>query len=414
MTVPARIGKTSLTDGIGLAESPMVAAACWIITRLLLVATMGDVFYPTHGLLGDIHLYARWAHGPLSHGHFPTGNTWQYPPGAAGVLGLPTALHLAYFPTALAIFVGSDAAITTLLWRRGRDTHVGAWVWIWGVALLGPIALSRFDVVSALFAVAALMVTARPAFSGALLAVGALIKVWPGLLLVGFPDRDRGRAFSAAVVTASITTLAVFVFGPQGQLSFLSGTRGRGLQVESVAATPFVLLHMLGVGPDPEINYGAQQVTMHGSSAVAAACKSATLLVALGALLIAVRRPAWLVGSPAAIGLALVSLVLVVSPVLSPQYLIWVLALVAVVAAESGRLPRSGRLLMLCAALTQVFYPALYRQMLAGHLIASSALIIRNIVFVMAAVTAVRAVLADRSPTAPMVEGVRNALAGAR
>ncbi|QSY47912.1 glycosyltransferase 87 family protein [Streptomyces griseocarneus] len=76
--------------------------------------------------------------------------------------------------------------------------------------LLGPIVYARYDVMVTAVAVAALLAAARRTrLSGALTGFGALLKVWPLLLLIGTPRGPRTRStWGAALATAGI--LAMF------------------------------------------------------------------------------------------------------------------------------------------------------------------------------------------------------------
>lgn len=83
---------------------------------------------------------------------------------------------------------------------RPGKTLRGAWVWAIGVPLLGPTVYARYDLMVTALAVAALFAGARhPRVMGTLAGFGALVKVWPVLLLVGAVKR---RAWAAAAVTA--------------------------------------------------------------------------------------------------------------------------------------------------------------------------------------------------------------------
>ncbi len=59
--------------------------------------------------------------------------------------------------------------------------------WLWFVPAIGPMAYFRFDLVPAMLAGAAVLAAARrPAWSGALTAIGARLKLWPALMLPSF------------------------------------------------------------------------------------------------------------------------------------------------------------------------------------------------------------------------------------
>jgi hypothetical protein len=311
---------------------------------------------------------------------------WQYPPGAAAVIGAPHFLHVSYAFGLLTLILAADLAITALLVRSSKSL-TGAWMWVAALTLVGPVAIVRFDMVPALCAVIALVVQARPLIAGAALAVGGLVKVWPLALLPSLPTaRLRATLTAGIVVIASVA--AVAAWGPEGWAGFLHGQRARGLQIESVPATPFVFLHALGVGTGSTLAYGAQQVTMPGAGAVATLAKVVTGLLLLGIIWGARSRSLRSV-DPALFALATVLVILVASPVLSSQYIVWPLAVGAVVVARRG-VSRSWIALLGAAALTQVLYPALYDNLLLGGLAGAVDLLIRNVLLVMATVLCVR------------------------
>ncbi|BFO20807.1 hypothetical protein SHKM778_71950 [Streptomyces sp. KM77-8] len=66
-------------------------------------------------------------------------------------------------------------------------------MWVAGVPLLGPTVYARYDVMVTAVAVAALLAAVRrPRLAGVLMGFGAVVKVWPALLLVGVRRWGRG------------------------------------------------------------------------------------------------------------------------------------------------------------------------------------------------------------------------------
>lgn len=395
-------------------------APAWVITRLLLVWVVIGRPGTQQDVRGDLHLYDRWSAALLHGSTAPFDDArWQYPPGAALVMAGPRLLPFSYVTDFLVLALVTDALVTLLLWRRG-GTAAGAACWIAGVALLGPVAITRFDLAPSAATVAAMLV---PALAGGLLiGAGAGVKLWPALLAV-LPNRARGshrplgRAL-AAVLGLLIVTLPVVALDSGLATAALRHQAARGVQVESIAASPFVLAHMLGRSSAAGYSYGAFQITGAAASAIALVA-----IVLGGCAICFVLWEAWRPAVPrsgllsearadapidrsrrcpplASTATAILLCLLVAYRVLSPQYLLWPLATlsVAIARAEVGA-RRTGGLLLGAALLTQIVYPWRYNDLLQGRPGAGAVLLSRNALLVAAAVSAVLAVrAAARSP----------------
>lgn len=367
--------------------------SAWLLSRVLLVAAphLSGSRHNT-AYTGDVRLYARWGR-TLAGGHFPVHDpSWQYPPGAGAVLALPELLPGGYRGAFVTLMLGLDAAVLAVLIARGRHgSPAGAWVWVVGTTALGPIVLNRFDTAPTLLAVCglavALAVPGRPLAAGVLLGLGAVVKVWPAVLLPA--TRDRGRAVVGALIAGlgTLGTLALTGRMSAG-LDFLHNQRARGLQIETLAATPYVLARAFGASGVRVVHeYGAFQVIGPGVSLAVTVTGLLGGAVVLTYLLLARRRPADL-----GLGVAALLAVLVTARVLSPQYLIWALGVVALdVAGDGSRQRGTAVLLVLSAALTQWLYPFSYDGLLHGALGSALLLAARNGLLVAACVVALRA-----------------------
>lgn len=195
-------------------------AAAWFTTRALMLWLLAHNSLPLlgHGAVAREvgSLYQRW-YGVLAHGAFPAHDTlWQYPPGAGPVLLSPGLLPgLTYFRAFVVLTLAADAVIALALTRAGTRpgrSLLGAAVWVGGLPLLLHLPLARYDVqVTALAVIALLTLPRSTRACGAFAALGALVKVWPVLVLVGTP---RGRptrsawTWAAATGAVSLTLLA--------------------------------------------------------------------------------------------------------------------------------------------------------------------------------------------------------------
>jgi len=395
-------GGTAIAFAGGPRRPRLLLLAAWLLSRAaLLVALVAG----TTMVLGDVVLYQGWVRGMTSgHGLPVHDERWQYPPGAAVVL-LIAGLEPRYMWGLVGVVFVADAAVFFALLRG--QSPLGAAVWVVGPSLLGPLTYARFDVVPTAFAVCGLLWGRRPVLAGAALAIGGWVKVWPVLLLGALRDR---RAVPGALLGAAVASIAVVLaLAATGQLgaatAFLAFQQARGLQVESVAATPFMVARAFGIGPPPVYQYGAMEVATAGRDVAVAVCTAGEAMVLVffaAAALRAWRRPPPAAGPQAAgpptagqagadRALALVLGLMVTSRVLSPQYLLWALGLAATaVAMGSRRQWTTAVLLLVAAAASHLVYPVLYSGVLSGRPLPTGVLVVRNLLLIAATVSAVR------------------------
>jgi len=342
----------------------------FVVTRAwLLLIPFGVIPYIGGTLvINDVTLYGQWAQ-MLQSGRFPVGDEmWQYPPLVGPVFALGALVPPDPTLGLMLVMLAFDAATFTVLMRRAGQggSLEGPWAWIVAGMLIGPVWLTRFDVIPTLFAVLGLLAVSRPLRSGALLAVGALLKVWPALLLLSVPRRAFPKALAAFVVTAGALLLALMLT-MEGAGSFASEQRERGLQVESVPAWLFLVAHVFGWPRRFVYRYGAMEVSAPGVEAMALAVTVLTL-ASLAALVILRFTGRLDHASPADIALVVVLVSMVTSRVLSPQYLVWVAGIAAVCLLDPGtRMRPVIVLLMPVAALGQILYPMHYDWLLSDR-----------------------------------------------
>jgi hypothetical protein len=337
----------------------------WLASSALLVVEVVS-FASGHVNLQDVARYEEWASTLAAHGEFPDGHGWQYPPGAGLLMLVPRLFSIGYGEAWVGLMLLVDFVGFLLLARLARRSgnETGVWVWLLGLPLLGIIPLLRFDLVPTVIAIAALVVIhRRPGWFGALAGLGAAIKLWPALLLLGEWDRRRllRSALAAAAVIALVFVVSTIAFGDA--LGFLSNGGGRGLQEESVGTIPWQLARILSGDPySREVRFGAWEIVGPGTGAVTVLLKVMAVAALAGA-----AAWWWYRGKAIRAGradlaedsvsrdfiFAVVLLVVVTSPVLSPQYMIWLLGLAAVVfSAGSTRLRRPAWIVVAATALS--------------------------------------------------------------
>jgi hypothetical protein len=368
--------------------------AVWGVTRLALLLFVFKVFvFPGPDVTSDVSfIYHGW-YEVLREGTFPREDvTWQYPPAAA--LAILSPVLLPFLEYAQAFFVLcflADFAVLALLLAAGQRpgrTLRGAWVWVVGVPLLGPTVYARYDLMVTAVAVAALLAGARrPRLMGALAGFGAMLKVWPALLLVGCVRR---RAWGAAVATVA-GLAALFALLVPGAFAFLTFQRDRGTEVESLGSLVFHVARHHGWEGQVLLNYGSVEFLGPYVDMVSTAALALTGM-AFGWLLLwrlaAVRFTATTLADAA---FAAVLLFTATSRVISPQYLVWLVGLAAVcLGYRESRMRLPGLLVVAASLVTVLEFPVWFGHVVASDTLGVTLLVLRNGMLVTAAVLAGR------------------------
>ncbi|WP_411721926.1 glycosyltransferase 87 family protein [Mycetocola sp.] len=344
--------------------------------------------------LGDVSLvYRPWIEQALSGGPV-VGITqeWVYP--IAAILPMIAAMGFGpdlYAPAWLALITLLNAAGFAVLLgtRPSRRREIAAWWWLAFTALLGPIAVARIDAVTVPIAVVALLLMARhPSVAGVLLAVATWMKVWPAALIAALlvSSRSRGAVLLAGVATSAAIGLLVGVLGGGEHLfGFVSAQTGRGLQIESPVATPYLWLVSAQV-PGSYIYYDREiltfQVTGPGTEAVIGLMTPLLALAVAGTVLtgvLAVKRGASVLRLFPSLALALVLVLIAFNKVGSPQFQTWLIAPVIVGLVYRGRaFAWPAGIALALASLTQLLYPYLYGGLLSATPAMVCVLSVRN------------------------------------
>ncbi|MEV0472835.1 glycosyltransferase family 87 protein [Streptomyces prunicolor] len=368
----------------------------WLATRagmLLLLAYNGLPLLGHGGVAREVwRLYHHW-YGVLSHGAFPAHDPlWQYPPGAGPVLLSPALLpDLTYFQAFVVLTLATDALITVTLARAGtRPAHSlrGAAYWIGCLPLLLHMPLVRYDVQVTAFAVISLLTLSRSTrVCGAFAALGALVKVWPALVLLGMPrGRTTRSVWSWAVGTGALSLMSLVVLF-NNPFAFLRQQGGRGVQIESLGGTALGLATHVGWPGQVHYRYGAMEFTGPYVSTVADASLALTA-VAFGLLLWwRIRARRWTDATPYDAALSAVLLFTVTSRVISPQYMIWLLGLAAVCLTSRHTTQRVVAALIVAAtAVSTVEFPVLYGDVIHSTWTGCALMVVRNGLLAAAAV----------------------------
>ena len=382
----------------GWAHSPWLLVAVFALSRAWAVAAaLGYLGYPGGNLvINDVVLYSSWSE-PLAAGNFPTADPmWQYPPlaGPLFVIGslLPPNPDGGFI---LLAFIADSATLAALIVAGRRTGNIGgAWLWAVAAFLVGPVFLTRFDVFpTAMVVMGLLLAASRPGWSGALLGLGAALKVWPLLALAAIARPRLPRALTTFLLVSVTSSLGVAVaYGGQAW-AFLDGQSDRGLQVESVAALPFVIAHAFGADVPTMFRFGSMELDVQGAGV------AALIATIMGTIVLAWLAVARLLGRlesvPGAdVALAAVAVSVVASRVFSPQYSIWLLGIgAACMVASRTRMLLPIVLISLAAVITQPIYPPLYAGLIGGDALPTALQILRILLVVTATIIAVYRVL---------------------
>ena len=373
----------------------------WSVSRYVLFLFITLVLPYPEGkwLKGDVDLYNFWAKG-LVKGIFPIEDSmWQYPPLAGVVFAIPQWLFGNALTGFIVFMIVIDLLILITLLITGLNRFKfnspstslnglsGAWFWVLWPILMGPLALTRFDVVPTLFALLALIALSnkkiRPYLSGFLLGIGALVKLWPMLLFVIYPKKLMMKV-SASFVSTSVLVILFMSTWSVGFTNFLNNQTSRGLQVESIAATPFVLAKLFGANVEYPFRYGSLEVQAAFATEIGFLLNLFTLIVFIILFILNYQNKLNNLNIfDKALVVVMISIAL--SRVFSPQFWVWLggLAALALVNKET-KLKKVIVLLSISAFLTQLLYPGQYVQLLSGEFFATLLQLTRVTLFVWA------------------------------
>jgi hypothetical protein len=364
-------------------ERSVVAAAFAAIALFVVSWALLHTSFYRHKQLIDTPVYQRYgnaiANGKVPYRDFDV----EYPPGALPVFALP---GLAEPGRNQEVSVGFRRSFETLMWlcgaaalaamavvmRRLRRTTLNVWAALCFAAvaplLLGSVVLSRYDLWPAAFVAAALaaLVSGRLRLGHALLGLGVTAKLYPVVLIplgVLFVWKRAGRREALTclglVLGVAAGVFAPFVIlSPGGVWESLTVQLTRPLQVESLgSALLLVGHHVFGLGVTGETSHGSQNLAGSAAEwlAVASTVLQAGVLIWIWAAFARGRGGAEaLVRSTAAALCAFIAF----GKVLSPQFPIWLIAIVPLVRGRRGL--GASVLLAVALVLTQTWFPQRY------------------------------------------------------
>ncbi len=328
--------------------------------------------------ISDLPVYQRYGDW-IEDGRVPYADfRVEYPPLALPVFAVPSLAgdgeneYRRVFEGLMAAFGAGTVLLVALILSRLEVAGTRLWLAL-GLAalaplLLGPVALTRFDLWPAFLTVAALaaLVCGRDRLGSLVLGLAIAAKLYPVVLLplvVAWLWRRGGRrhALVGATLALAVPLLAFLPFavvGLDGVLDSVGRQLGRPLQLESLGAAILVAgHHVFGYDLDWSSGHGSQNLD-GTAAAVAAALTSILQLAVLGWLWVRFARgpaePERLLRYSAGALAAFVAF----GKVLSPQFLLWLIPVVALVRGRRGL--AAGALFAAACVLTQVWFPRRY------------------------------------------------------
>ena len=363
----------------------------------------------------DISYYAYHLNDMMVSGN--TGVMPEYPMPAVWILAAIYTLGggwQTWQPLFAGLMIGLTAVVALTLYRPGREQ--GAWFWVLFTGACGPLIWFRFDLIPAAIVVwACLWMATHPGLAGVLVAVGAAVKLWPALLAAPMaaprPLRKGGARTRLVAFLFAGSLLAVsslVAVGWARTSSPLTWQRERGLQMESVPATPLMFLRTFTHDTSWSVflsEFNAIEVKGPGVGAMLAVSTVLTIgsLVLTAVLTWRLMRRFDEASDDCldAILLSMLAILLatvVANKTLSPQYIPWLGGPVAVL-LTTARAPRLRRhvhvqaiAMVLVAALTQITYPWATQGIMGapnGQGLGTAALVLRNVLLVAMLVHAV-------------------------
>jgi hypothetical protein len=384
----------------------------WLATRvLLLVVSVNPRLYSTD-LYGDVRAYGakveRMFQGELPYRDVAI----EYPPGSVPftlVPGLAVGTGAGYRLAFVVEMLLVDALGLYAAWRLARAADRGRrripLAYTLGMVVVGPLVVLRFDLVPAVCVLlaAALAAEGRAGPAAAALGYGAAAKLFPAvlapLLVLGMVPaqgwwRSLRRTVPGFLLGFCLTIVPALIVSATGTLDSLLYHVRRGVQIESLPANLIDLAHFA---------FGLRVATVHGFGAfdLDSSLSGAMKLASTAATAATQVAAAWLVywrssrsgglrpADWAAVFAIGVFAFVLPTRVLSPQYLVWLVAPVAGLAAR-----RPGRqavwALAGAAVLSQVEFPFRYSQLRHVDWVDVAVLSCRNLLLIVACALVVR------------------------
>jgi hypothetical protein len=329
------------------------ALAWWLATRAVIFLAWWLAGVSTQG---DVDYYYRSINS-LFEGRPASETLVEYPTPLIWVLCLPYLLgggaRLGFRAAFICLFLLTDALVAWALWRTahryGTSPRPALLFWIAFAPAMGTTTYMRLDLLTAALGAAAVLALVRSHrfTSGVMIGLGAGFKLWPALLWPAtLADRRavKRATLGVAVTGAGLVLLSWWYAGLDRLLSPLTWQSDRGLQIESIYATPFMVARLFAPDSYPVAmsKYQAFEVAGRGTVALTEIATTATL--AGGLLMVALyigwlRRPDRTPIEAGTLMIIATLVMIVTNKTFSPQYMVWLAGPVAGLLTISARRP---------------------------------------------------------------------------
>ena len=380
---------------VAILRTSSLVAASFLVHLWALTASK---LFPDAISFGDLSLYDYWAYQvDNGTGVYGLVTEWVYPALAFVPIWIAGALNLVSYEVSwLAVVFVLNTAAVLLLVRRESNGGVftgtkASWAFLSALLFLGPVAVSRIDSVSAALAILGLVAINRntTGIAAALFTIAGWIKIWPVALFVAMIAvfKKRLQAITVAtIISASIIGIGLLAGGTK-VFGFVLQQQERGIQIESVMATPWMWLAKFG---SANIFFDDSILTnqISGPSVQELAAVSNYLLFIALAITVLLAIRAVRAGRNRTQVFALAALtgvldLIVFNKVGSPQFMIWLA--VPLVGLVFFGINKSKVALAMGSAillLTQLVYPVFYIELLGLEIMPLVLLTVRNLLLV--------------------------------
>jgi len=350
----------------------------------------------------DTREYFKYSNYMVGRGLFPYRDfSVEYPPLSLPIFLMPRLIaghsfsgYMEAFELMMAVcgVITAGLAALVLAAQRVSTRQLAGGVALIALSpiLLGAVFLSRYDLFPTMLTIGALaaLYFDRKWSAFVLLALGTAAKAFPIVILpiaMVYVWRREGRrvalwclaAFAGVVLVCFLPFLIV---APHGVWWAIHGQENRPLQLESIGAALFLAAHQLvGLHLSYYFTHSSDNLDGHVPMAFASVMSILQLLGLVAVWLLYAWGPATRARLLSASAAAVCAFV-IFDRVLSPQYLIWLVPLVAVL---RGRRGLAAMALLACAmSMTQIYYPLHFNPLKTFEPLESWAVVGRDLLLV--------------------------------